>query len=107
MTPAGRLKIFGLIVPASLPLYTYFMLHRYLLKAIMPVSARSRSPELGRVIKRQKIGTEVDLVEDEMCKPVEYTKTYEHELDYRNKLVLAPMVRTGSCRLSRRVWLYS
>lgn len=37
------------------------------------------------------------LVEEEMQKPIEVLKTYERELDYENKLVLAPMVRTGSC----------
>lgn len=42
--------------------------------------------------------TEAETVEREMGLPVEYVKTYEHELDYRNKLVLAPMVRTGACK---------
>lgn len=37
------------------------------------------------------------LVEEEMAKPIEVVKTYEKELEYENKLVLAPMVRTGSC----------
>ena len=37
------------------------------------------------------------MVEEEMEKPIEIVKTYERELDYENKLVLAPMVRTGSC----------
>ncbi|KAJ9097185.1 hypothetical protein QFC21_004854 [Naganishia friedmannii] len=36
------------------------------------------------------------LVEEEMEKPIEVMKTYQKELDYENKLVLAPMVRTGS-----------
>lgn len=31
-----------------------------------------------------------------MAKPVRCLRTYENELDYRDKLVLAPMVRTGS-----------
>ncbi|KAJ9102650.1 hypothetical protein QFC19_004759 [Naganishia cerealis] len=35
-------------------------------------------------------------VEEEMGKTIEVAKTYEKELDYENKLVLAPMVRTGS-----------
>jgi hypothetical protein len=43
------------------------------------------------------------MVEREMALPFEYEKKYTHELDYRNKLVLAPMVRTGSCKLSRKV----
>jgi tRNA-dihydrouridine synthase 2 len=41
--------------------------------------------------------TEAERVEREMGLPIEFVKMYEHELDYRNKLVLAPMVRTGSC----------
>jgi tRNA-dihydrouridine synthase 2 len=44
--------------------------------------------------------TEEEMVEREMGLPIEHVKTYENELDYRNKLVLAPMVRTGSCELS-------
>ena len=40
---------------------------------------------------------EAELVEEQMGLPVEFTRTYHHEVDYRNKLVLAPMVRTGSC----------
>ncbi|KAK4688288.1 tRNA-dihydrouridine synthase 2, partial [Tremellales sp. Uapishka_1] len=40
--------------------------------------------------------TEAEIVEREMSLPVEFAKSYAHELDYRNKLVLAPMVRTGS-----------
>jgi hypothetical protein len=42
---------------------------------------------------------EKELVEEQMSLPVEHVRTYEHELDYRNKLVLAPMVRSGSCKL--------
>lgn len=42
--------------------------------------------------------TEAELVEREMGLSIEYVKSYERELDYRNKLVLAPMVRTGSCK---------
>lgn len=38
---------------------------------------------------------------DEMQLPIEYVKTYEHDLDYRDQLVLAPMVRTGSCKLTQ------
>lgn len=41
--------------------------------------------------------SEAAMVEKEMGLPIEFERTYEHELDYRNKLVLAPMVRTGSC----------
>lgn len=42
--------------------------------------------------------SEAELVEEQMNLPIEYVKNYEKEVDYRNKLVLAPMVRTGSCR---------
>ncbi|WWC92804.1 uncharacterized protein L201_007763 [Kwoniella dendrophila CBS 6074] len=35
--------------------------------------------------------SEADLVEEQMNLPIEYLKTYEKELDYREKLVLAPM----------------
>jgi hypothetical protein len=38
-----------------------------------------------------------ELVEREMNMDVEHKRTYEKEIDYENKLVLAPMVRTGSC----------
>lgn len=34
-----------------------------------------------------------------MNSSIEVSRTYERELDYRNKLVLAPMVRTGACEL--------
>ncbi|WVW86925.1 hypothetical protein I302_108980 [Kwoniella bestiolae CBS 10118] len=40
--------------------------------------------------------TEAELVEEQMALPVEFPKTYEQELNYREKLVLAPMVRTGT-----------
>jgi len=42
--------------------------------------------------------SEAELVEREMGLPFEFEKKYENEIDYRNKLVLAPMVRTGSCK---------
>lgn len=35
-------------------------------------------------------------VEEIMSEPVEFETKYAYELDYRNKLVLAPMVRTGT-----------
>lgn len=84
----------------------------------------STSPRLdsSRVLKRQKLDhedpnpnpnpeaeshgderavmSEAEMVEKEMGLPIEFVKTYKHELDYRNKLVLAPMVRTGSCKWS-------
>jgi len=45
----------------------------------------------------QEEASEAELVEREMGLPFEFEKKYENEIDYRNKLVLAPMVRTGSC----------
>jgi hypothetical protein len=81
------------------------------------MSGSPSQPSSPRAMKRQKLdhdqqqvaadhvvqeGTggdvsEAELVEMEMGLPFEYEKKYEHEIDYRNKLVLAPMVRTGSC----------
>jgi hypothetical protein len=77
------------------------------------------SPGSPRAMKRQKLDhepqeaanhaaqestqggfSEAELVEREMGLPIEYERQYQHELDYRNKLVLAPMVRTGSCKYS-------
>jgi hypothetical protein len=46
----------------------------------------------------QEEASEAELVEREMGLPFEFQKKYENEIDYRNKLVLAPMVRTGSCK---------
>jgi hypothetical protein len=79
----------------------------------IPKSPIQTSPGSPRAIKRQKLDhaveggngegvemSEAEMVEREMALPLEYEKKYTHELDYRNKLVLAPMVRTGSCRLS-------
>ena len=37
-----------------------------------------------------------DMIEREMGLPFEQNKTYNYELDYRDKLVLAPMVRSGT-----------
>jgi hypothetical protein len=79
----------------------------------IPKSPIQTSPGSPRAIKRQKLDhaevgggegvkmSEAELVEREMALPFEYEKKYTHELDYRNKLVLAPMVRTGSCKLPR------
>lgn len=60
---------------------------------------RSPSPDIPR--KRPRIQEEPNSLQDEMSKPVEYAKVYDNELEYRNKLVLAPMVRTGSRELNR------
>lgn len=43
------------------------------------------------------IVSENELVEEQMRLPIEYTRSYDNEINYKNKLVLAPMVRTGSC----------
>ena len=83
--------------------------------ASIPKSPNPSSPGSPRAIKRQKLDhaaedsgevkqstatvTEAELAEREMALPFEFEKKYTHELDYRNKLVLAPMVRTGSREL--------
>jgi hypothetical protein len=41
---------------------------------------------------------EMKLVDEEMSKPVEFSREYEVEVEYRDQLVLAPMVRTGTCK---------
>lgn len=69
-----------------------------------PVTATAPTTENGQA-EAEKGMTEEEMVEREMGLPIEHVKKYKHELDYRNKLVLAPMVRTGSCkfRCPRRV----
>lgn len=89
----------------------------------MPISTEQpTSPGSPRALKRQKINhspervvgsgggvhdgmSEQEVVEREMGLPIEFEKKYEHELDYRNKLVLAPMVRTGSCKSVNQICL--
>lgn len=76
-----------------------------LLSIIMPIALR-RSASVESVhnpAKRLKTeptitkpSSEHELVEAEMALPIEYGKAYNRELDYREKLVLAPMVRTGT-----------
>lgn len=74
----------------------------------VPRSRESSPFDRDAAVKRIKLdvsGAEPDfqaLVRQCMNSPVQYTKTYQHELDYREKLVLAPMVRTGSCEC--RLW---
>jgi len=72
----------------------------------MPVATSSRSVSPERPAKKAKLDVDVqpsavvdehELVEREMALPIEFPKTYKNEIDYRNKLVLAPMVRSGSC----------
>jgi hypothetical protein len=91
-------------------------LNRHSAALPMPVSTtRSASPlEETRPVKRAKPDveaadtdgeapdsrTETEMVEEQMKLPLEFTKTYSKELDYRKKLVLAPMVRTGTCESS-------
>lgn len=69
------------------------------------MTTATRSPTPERPSKKVKLDvdagvpvakTEDELVEHEMSLPVELPKSYENEIDYRNKLVLAPMVRSGS-----------
>jgi tRNA-dihydrouridine synthase 2 len=71
----------------------------------MPVATTPRSPSPDRPAKKLKLDADADpssepdehaLVEGEMALPIEFPKTYKNEIDYRNKLVLAPMVRSGS-----------
>jgi tRNA-dihydrouridine synthase 2 len=58
---------------------------------------RSPTPEIPRKRPRLEEGTnDEDAVESEMQRIIEHPKRYDKEIDYRNKLVLAPMVRTGS-----------
>ena len=61
----------------------------------IPLSEPVASASIHEPLVTSSISEE-RLVEEEMAKPVEIVKKYGHELDYRNKLVLAPMVRTGS-----------
>ncbi|WVR08010.1 hypothetical protein IAU60_005054 [Kwoniella sp. DSM 27419] len=89
---------------------SWYNRYKHFRPIIMPVATRSASPE-ARDSKRAKTdhpgyevkpgeeikeGSEAELVERQMSLPVEYSKTYEKELEYKEKLVLAPMVRTGS-----------
>ncbi|ORY34781.1 hypothetical protein BCR39DRAFT_461747 [Naematelia encephala] len=66
----------------------------------MPVATiRSPSPvgsEAPSKRPRLAVDPEANLVDEQMALPLEYIKSYDRELDYRNKLVLAPMVRTGT-----------
>lgn len=68
----------------------------------MPATTRSRSRSRSSTptqpSKRVKLNDDLDtLIRERMTSPLEYQKVYDNELDYRDKLVLAPMVRTGSC----------
>nr|XP_031857703.1 uncharacterized protein CI109_006863 [Kwoniella shandongensis]KAA5524775.1 hypothetical protein CI109_006863 [Kwoniella shandongensis] len=54
------------------------------------------APSEAKQDKQPDNRTEEELVEEQMSLPIEFPKSYERELEYREKLVLAPMVRTGS-----------
>lgn len=70
----------------------------------MSTRPREESPGGSLPVKRAKLEDDVDSrVAQEMALPIEYTKAYDVELDYRNKLVLAPMVRTGSRKSSLKL----
>ena len=63
------------------------------------VRQRSVSTEEDRPGKVPRIDNDIAAVRsvaDLMAMPLKRTREYDNELDYRNKLVLAPMVRTGS-----------
>lgn len=53
------------------------------------------------------IMSEDDLIEEQMRLPIEYVRSYDNEINYKNKLVLAPMVRTGSCEYTHLLKLSS
>jgi hypothetical protein len=63
------------------------------------------SPAAGSPIVPTDAPTESlkTLVEREMQGPIEVPRTYTKEIDYENKLVLAPMVRTGSSEYRTRL----
>ena len=64
----------------------------------MPIATSRESSPSDRPAKRSKMSD--DPVQQEMTLPVEHVKSYAHEIDYREKLVLAPMVRSGTCKWS-------
>lgn len=62
----------------------------------LPTSAVTTEQHLSPDESSVPCESEAAEVERQMALPVEYPRTYATELDYRNKLVLAPMVRTGT-----------
>jgi tRNA-dihydrouridine synthase 2 len=83
---------------------------RRLLVSLRPIRKMLDLESEERPIKRAKMeatkessplvldGAELAIKTDaEMALPVEFSKSYTPPLDYRNKLVLAPMVRSGTC----------
>lgn len=65
--------------------------------AVAGPSTASRAPP-REVLTESQTASLLEMVEEEMGKDIDVSRTYERELDYENKLVLAPMVRTGSCK---------
>jgi hypothetical protein len=51
----------------------------------------------------KRLKTSLNPVQEQMSLPIEHVKTYQNEIDYRNKLVLAPMVRSGTCKSRRDI----
>ncbi|WWD04601.1 hypothetical protein V865_002672 [Kwoniella europaea PYCC6329] len=58
-----------------------------------PITSDDAQPDVSADANQPN---EAELVEEQMSLPIEFPKTYENELNYRDKLVLAPMVRTGT-----------
>ena len=59
-------------------------------------SSSSSNPPSSATLNLNENETLDQLVELEMRGDIEVPRTYTREIDYENKLVLAPMVRTGS-----------
>ncbi|KAK8849673.1 hypothetical protein IAR55_005008 [Kwoniella newhampshirensis] len=81
-------------------------------KLASEMTKRTPSPEqAGSTVIAERVDdisndqSEEQLVEEQMNLPIEHPKKYEQELDYREKLVLAPMVRTGSLPMPKPVSL--
>lgn len=83
---------------------------RRLLVSLRPIRKMLDVESEERPIKRAKMeatkessplvldGAELAIkTDEEMALPVDFSKSYTPPLDYRNKLVLAPMVRSGTC----------
>ena len=67
--------------------------------------AQASSSSIPTSISEEK-DTLNELVEREMSGEIEVPRTYTREIDYENKLVLAPMVRTGSSEFPRKASCY-
>lgn len=64
------------------------------------------TPNLTSTSTSEEKDTLNELVEREMSGDIEVPRTYTREIDYENKLVLAPMVRTGSSEFPRKASCY-